>query len=73
MAEAKAEVKVVEYYETPDGVPHKSKEAAQAHMNRSKYAERAEKYVKIKEWPRGQETRAINLISEFLAFEDAAA
>lgn len=66
-----SELKTVESFQTPDGTLHTTREAALAHMNKDKYLDRAKAFVESKgQWPRGQDTRATNLIAEFLAFEE---
>jgi hypothetical protein len=59
----------VQTFQTPDGKLFATREAAMAHAMRDQFSERAKKFVASHTWARGQDTRALNLVVDFLAFE----
>lgn len=62
----------VQTFQTPDGKLFATREAAMAHAMRDQFSERAKQFVNSRTWARGQDTRALNLVVDFLAFESVA-
>lgn len=60
----------VSSFQTPDGQLFPTREAAMAHLSRDKFRERAMRFAKSRSWSRGQEARAVNLVTDFLSFEE---
>jgi len=59
-------------YRTEDGKFFLTEKEAMAHVAKAKFLERTKPFIASREWARGQDTRAANLIAEFLAFEEVA-
>ena len=63
-------IEPVQSFRTPDGKLFSSEQYAYMHMNKDSYTQRVKEFIDAKaSWGRGQDTRALNTISEFLAFE----
>lgn len=70
-AESSPTIVAVQVFKTPDGKTFRTEQAALSHMNAGAYKDTLNAYCKSRSWVRGQETRARNLIADFLAWEDA--
>lgn len=62
-------IESIECFKTSDGTIFSSKEEAIAHENRAAFSARIDGFIQSREWPRGQNTQARRLITDFLAYE----
>lgn len=67
-------IQAVQTYKTPDGKFFSTEHEAIVHMARGKFSARAQAFVDAQEdWKPASKTRAMNVICEFLAWEEQQA
>ena len=60
-------------YRTSDGKNFRTKEAAEAHENEQRFAHLIDDFIKSRDWRRGRDTLARNILVQFLLHREATA
>ena len=66
-------IQIVQVFQTADGKRFNTEAEALVHANKDRFSARADAFINSREWNRGRDTVARNIVLSFLAFEELSA